>query len=293
MSHQSDKDNPKTFHSRFKVTPRVDIESQMSFDQNQTNDNSNNSLPSSPTITMNGNTFQSTHSPLYGPYTSLADYFQQMEYDQCSEEKNQNVHLNTATTTSTSSSSSFYNTIYKYNKLKQSDHHGSLDAVYFPVGQYNRRSSKSPHSSIGISFYNERVHVYNFLQRPTGLFAITYHISISIAVIYCLVLTILSTSSRRLIIIYEIIGIWITTLSPFSGFLSRFNRFYQFNQQVVEYDRLHYHNILHCRIFSKTLGIRVCLLLPWLEGKGALLQESNSNHRLIRYYHLTSRSHLK
>ncbi|KAI2811249.1 Potassium voltage-gated channel sub KQT member 4 [Blomia tropicalis] len=196
MSHQSDKDNPKTFHSRFKVTPRVDIESQMSFDQNQTNDNSNNSLPSSPTITMNGNTFQSTHSPLYGPYTSLADYFQQMEYDQCSEEKNQNVHLNTATTTSTSSSSSFYNTIYKYNKLKQSDHHGSLDAVYFPVGQYNRRSSKSPHSSIGISFYNERVHVYNFLQRPTGLFAITYHISISIAVIYCLVLTILSTSSH-------------------------------------------------------------------------------------------------
>lgn len=159
--------------SRFKVTPRLDIESQL-YEVN----------PPSPKTP--GSDVQ---SPGLGPFSTLAQYFSPM--DDGSEEKG-TLHNNTATTTSTSSNSSFYNTIYKYNKLKQKE--GSMDPVY--SAQYKRRASTSAHV-VGISFYNERVLVYNFLQRPTGLLAISYHIVVSVAVVYCLVLTIMSTSSRK------------------------------------------------------------------------------------------------
>src|SRR5699024_5793030 len=122
-----------------------------------------------------------------GPYYTQNYY---TNFDESGTDNQPTSHNNTVTSTSTSSNSSYYNTIYKYNKLKQN---GSLDAVYFPI--YNRRPSNSPNSLVGISFYNERVLVYNFLQRPTGVVAITYHIFVSVAVVYCLVLTIMSTSS--------------------------------------------------------------------------------------------------
>lgn len=163
-----DKDNKDPPKSRFQVTPRIDIESQP-FDLNSP------TTPLSPDET----------SPNYGPYFS-PHFFSTLDE---SNEKS-NSHNNTATTTSVSSNSSFYNTIYKYNRLKQNG--PSLDAL-FPF----RRPSHTPYSLIGISFYNERVLVYNFLQRPTGIIAITYHVIVSIAVVYCLILTIMSTTSSK------------------------------------------------------------------------------------------------
>lgn len=165
--------------SRFQVTPRSDIESELLEVISPS--------PSSPSPTSNGGDI----SPDLGHYSTLGGYFTEME--EAAGEKG-HTHNNTITTTSTSSSSSFYNTIYKYNKLKQTQG-ASLDPTFFPLPY--RRPSNLPHSVVGISFYNERVLVYNFLQRPTGLLAISYHIFVSLAVIYCLVLTIMSTSSGR------------------------------------------------------------------------------------------------
>ncbi|KPM01209.1 KCNQ potassium channel-like protein [Sarcoptes scabiei] len=108
-----------------------------------------------------------------------------------------NGNNNTITTTISSSSSNttnnpFYSsTIYKYRKLKQNG--SSSDTIYWPV--YLRKSSTSG-SQGSIKFYNKRVLVYNFLQRPTGALAIGYHIFVSIAIIVCLILTIMSTSSE-------------------------------------------------------------------------------------------------
>lgn len=161
--------------SRFQVTPRIDIESQ--FVEVVT--------PSTPQSTSGDG------SPDFGPYNTLNGYFTTSELDETVSAGKVHLHNNNNTTTSTSSTSSFYNTIYKYNKLKQNGE--SLDQVYFPLPI--RRPSSAPHSVVGISFYNERVLVYNFLQRPTGLLAISYHIFVSVAVVYCLVLTILASSS--------------------------------------------------------------------------------------------------
>lgn len=163
----------QTTKSRFQVTPRIDIESQLNFEV----------TPSTPLSTSGD------HSPDYGPYNTLSGYFTTSDLDNSTAEKI-NLHNNN-TATSTSSSSSFYNSIYKYNKLKQNG--ASMDQVYFP--QPIRRPSSLMHPVVGISFYNERVLVYNFLQRPSGFFAISYHIFVSVAVVYCLVLTIMSTSS--------------------------------------------------------------------------------------------------
>lgn len=44
-----------------------------------------------------------------------------------------------------------------------------------------------------IGYYQERVAVYNFLQRPSGRVAIGYHIIVSLVVSVCLLLTIFST----------------------------------------------------------------------------------------------------
>ena len=173
-------------NSRFQVTPRNDIESQLI----------EISSPS-PSISASG---PGDQSPGFGPFATLAEYFNNNEDGTLDNGQTQN---NTITTTSTSSNSSFYNTIYKYNKLKQKDE--SLDPVYFPP--YNRRPSNFPHPVVGISFYNERVLVYNFLQRPTGLIAISYHIFVSVAVVYCLVLTIMSTSSRKSILLKKTLSL--------------------------------------------------------------------------------------
>lgn len=104
----------------------------------------------------------------------------------------------TNTTTNSSSSSSFYSTIYKYNKLMQNNigpqcPGGSMD----PVFPFNHRTSHLHNALAGIRFYNEKVMVYNFLQRPSGPIAIGYHIGVSILVVYCLVLTIMSTSASE------------------------------------------------------------------------------------------------
>lgn len=107
----------------------------------------------------------------------------------------ENGNNNTVTTTS-SSTNSFYNTMYKYRKLKQNGN--SLDTVFIPPP--NRRPSTYPHSLVGVPFYNERILVYNFLQRPTGAWAIGYHVFVSLAVVCCLILTIISTSSSKLFI---------------------------------------------------------------------------------------------
>ena len=161
--------NKDNTNSRFHVTPRNDIESHL-FEVTSPSPSSGGDL-----------------SPELGPYSTLGGYFSELE--ELNPEK-RNALNNTVTSTSTSSNSSFYNTIYKYNKLKQNV---SLDPVFYP----NRRPSNSPHSVVGIPFYNERILVYNFLQRPTGLLAISYHIFVSVAVVYCLVLTIMSTSSGK------------------------------------------------------------------------------------------------
>lgn len=170
----SNNNGTQTTKSRFQVTPRVDIESQLNFGV----------TPSTP-LSISGD-----QSPDYGPYNTLNGYFTTSEMENGNAEKT-HLHNNNNTATSTSSSSSFYNTIYKYNKLKQNG--ASMDQVYFP--QPIRRPSNLQNPVVGISFYNERVLVYNFLQRPTGFFAISYHIFVSVAVVYCLVLTIMSTSS--------------------------------------------------------------------------------------------------
>ncbi len=176
LNNQSANGNGTQTKSRFQVTPRIDIES-----------------PYVEVITPS--TPQSTSgdgSPDFGVYNTLNGYFTTSELDENGSAGKVHLHNNNNnTTTSTSSTSSFYNTIYKYNKLKQNG--ASMDQVYFPLPI--RRPSNSPHSVVGIPFYNERVLVYNFLQRPTGLLAISYHIFVSVAVVYCLVLTIMSTSS--------------------------------------------------------------------------------------------------
>lgn len=171
-NNSNNNNDTQTTKSRFQVTPRIDIESQLNFEV----------TPGTP-LSMSGD-----QSPDYGPYNTLNGYF--TTSDNGSAEKT-HLHNNNNTATSTSSSSSFYNTIYKYNKLKQNG--ASMDQVYFP--QPIRRPSSLLHPMVGIAFYNERVLVYNFLQRPTGFFAISYHIFVSVAVVYCLVLTIMSTSS--------------------------------------------------------------------------------------------------
>jgi hypothetical protein len=49
-----------------------------------------------------------------------------------------------------------------------------------------------------ISFYKEKIAVYNFLHRPQGFKAVGYHIFVSCVVFVCLFLTILSTISGNL-----------------------------------------------------------------------------------------------
>jgi hypothetical protein len=46
-----------------------------------------------------------------------------------------------------------------------------------------------------ISFYKEKIAVYNFLHRPQGFIAVGYHLFVSCVVFVCLVLTIFSTIS--------------------------------------------------------------------------------------------------
>lgn len=106
-----------------------------------------------------------------------------------------NASNNTGNTTTTNSScsSGYYNTIYKYNKLKlgtNNDPQGSIEV--FPVYR-----GSAPNALVGIACYNEKVLVYNFLQRPSGPIAIGYHIGVSILVVYCLVLTIMGTSKSK------------------------------------------------------------------------------------------------
>lgn len=50
----------------------------------------------------------------------------------------------------------------------------------------------TPHH-IQVSFYKQKVAVYNFLQRPRGYIAIGYHVFASCVVFTCLVLTVIST----------------------------------------------------------------------------------------------------
>jgi len=49
-----------------------------------------------------------------------------------------------------------------------------------------------------IRFYKQRVKVYKFLQRPDSHIAVGYHISVSLVVFICLVMTVLSTISGEI-----------------------------------------------------------------------------------------------
>lgn len=93
-----------------------------------------------------------------------------------------------------SSGTSYYNTIYKYNKMKNTLG-DSLEHRYFPLV---RRYPLPNSNNAQISFYADRIHVYNFLQRPTGFGQLFIMFFVSIFIISCLVLTIVSTSKGLL-----------------------------------------------------------------------------------------------
>lgn len=215
---------PRKF--RFQVTPRVDIEAQ--------------SFHSSPSTPL------SVDDP-YTPNYFSPHLFKNLEDNEQTGQTQRTITLNnTATTTSTSSSSSFYNTIYKYNKLMQNDSNTSMEVLF-------RRPSNSPHSLVGIPFYNERIMVYNFIQRPTGLLAITYHTMVSLIVIFCLVLTILSTTSSKHALHF---------LSPkLIRVFFLYCRIRWFRNKMAQFHRLHNSNLFCRRICGPPMGLRMCLLL--------------------------------
>jgi uncharacterized membrane protein YagU involved in acid resistance len=81
-----------------------------------------------------------------------------------------------------------------------------IKAIQKPYNEYNnfvngidlkldRKHLPSNHLINKIGFYKQRVKVYKFLQRPDSYIAVGYHISVSIVVFICLVMTVLSTIS--------------------------------------------------------------------------------------------------
>lgn len=189
-------------NSRFQVTPRDDIEAAHSLVQRQNSGGNGTGInaatsdvPTSAAVgagSTNANALvdSGSSSPAEDPYLGV-NYFTINEND--ISEKNMNTYTSYA---------SFYNTIYttKYNRLNSKQNSNtSMETMIFPI----RKMSTAPHHIIGISYYNERVRVYNFLQRPAGYVAVGYHVCVSIAVIYCLVLTILSTTQSKSPVLQE------------------------------------------------------------------------------------------
>ena len=176
--------------SRFQVTrSRDEIEVPISVPEEKYNDTVSSSGTSSPSTNTGETVTPTTVTPSY--FMSFNDYYG----DNGSSpggggpDSVEKSHQATA-----SSGTSYYNTIYKYNKMKNTLG-DSLEHRYFPLV---RRYPLPNSNNAQISFYADRIHVYNFLQRPTGFWAIVYHVFVSIFIISCLVLTIVSTSKGLL-----------------------------------------------------------------------------------------------